>query len=108
MISTQFLKAREERLVAQSDLDEDIVSIEICLCRQPKVALRDYLPAGSLLIIGGKQRWWRNERRLATWLAAAGHQVLFVGAKQTKQRISKALPLPAPFKNHRFLSVPPR
>src|SRR5579872_1024245 len=34
MISTEFLKAREARLVAQSGLDESSVSIEICLCRQ--------------------------------------------------------------------------
>ena len=26
----------------------------------------------SLVVIGGKLRWWRSERRLAKWLAAAG------------------------------------
>jgi hypothetical protein len=106
MISTQFLKAREERLVTQSGLDEDTVSIEICLCRQSKTALRDYLPAGSLFLIGGKQRWWGNERRLAKWLAAAGHQVLFVDVKQTKQRISGVSPQATPVNSRQFIRLP--
>jgi hypothetical protein len=108
MISTQFLKAREARLVAQSGLDENTVSIEVCLCRQAKIALRDYLPAGSLVVIGGKQRWWRPEQRLAKWLALAGHQILFVDVNRSKRSTSKVFPLPSPAKGQKFSSIPPR
>jgi hypothetical protein len=107
MISVPFLKAREARLVTQSGLDENTVSIEICLCRQPRAALRDYLPVRSLLVIGGKQRWWRDEQRLAKWMAATGHQVLFIDVNQTKQGIFKTFPRATPAKGRKFVSLPP-
>lgn len=108
MISTEFLRARGARLVEQSELDEGTVSIEICLCRQEKIALRDYLSAGCLVVMGGKPRWWRAEQRLAKWLAAAGQQVLFVDVNQSKQSISKVLQSTIRAKPHKSISIPPR
>jgi hypothetical protein len=93
LISTEFLRKRETRLVEESGLDECTVSIEICLCREPKKALKEYLTPGSLIIIGGKARWWRAEQRCAKWLRRIGHQVLFVDVKQSKSMFLKPLQL---------------
>ena len=89
MISTKFLRQRQTRLVEESGLEADTVSIEICLCREPKKALKEYLSSVSLVIIGGKKRWWRAEQRLAKWLGRAGHQVLFADLKHDRATICK-------------------
>jgi hypothetical protein len=107
MISMQFLRTREARLVAQSGLDENMVSIEICLCREPKIALRQCLPIGSLVVMGGKQRWWRSEPKLAKWLAAAGRQVLFVDVTHSKQSVSRILPHAVGPKTNKPVSIAP-
>lgn len=89
MISTKFLRQRQTRLVEESGLETDAVSIEICLCREPKKALKEYLSPGSLVVLGGKKRWWRAEQRLAKWLGRADHQVLFADVKHDKATICK-------------------
>jgi len=103
MISTNFLRQRQTRLVEEAGLEADTVSIEICLCREPKKALREYLPPGSLVIIGGKKLWWRVEQRWAKWLGRAGHQVVFAEVKRAEATIckfSQAIP------SHRSLKYP--
>lgn len=77
MISRRFLRQRQALLVREAGIDEEAVTIQICLCRDPQMALREFLAPRSLLVVGGKRRWWTPERRLSKWLARIGHQVIF-------------------------------
>jgi hypothetical protein len=84
MVSTNFLHRRQSLLVAKAGIDEDDVSLHVCLSRDQKHALAQFLPARCLIVIGGSRRWWRPERRLEKWLIRMHHQVLF--AEAAKQR----------------------
>jgi hypothetical protein len=78
-ISIDFLERRLIGLVAESGIDADEVTIQIRLCRDRRQCLRQYLVPGSLIVIGGKKRWWfREERGLERFLRKLGHQVTFV------------------------------
>jgi hypothetical protein len=76
-IATYFLRQRQSALVGESGIDPDEVAIQICACRDEKRGLAEFLPAHSLVIIGGIRRWWRAERRFEKWLTRMGHQVIF-------------------------------
>jgi hypothetical protein len=53
------------------------ISIEVYLCRDARQTLRDCLNPQSLLVIGGRRRWWpTREQRLARWLEKLGQQVV--------------------------------
>jgi hypothetical protein len=48
------------------------------LCRDRDDALRSALPPRSLVVLGGRHRWWPTaEKRLAACLRRAGHEVVF-------------------------------
>jgi hypothetical protein len=77
--SVEFLKRRQEALVAQAGLEGGEISVQICICRDRKEALGRLLPEPSLIILGGRRRWWpTREQRLETFLARLGHQVVFI------------------------------
>jgi hypothetical protein len=78
-LSIDFLERRLIGLVAESGIDADEVTIQIRLCRDRRQCLEQYLVPGSLIVSGGKKRWWfREERRLEWFLRKLGHQVMFV------------------------------
>lgn len=77
LVSTDFLRQRQSALVTQAGLDQETVTINIYLCRDQRIALSKFLKPHSLIIVGGKHRWWRPERRLEKWLSRMGHQVIF-------------------------------
>ena len=53
-------------------------TIQIYLCRDAWEALKNVLAPHSLVVIGGKRRWWRTrEESLARRLHRAGHEVVF-------------------------------
>ena len=53
--------------------------IEVRLCRDSDHAVMQGLPPRSVILIGGRKRWWpTRERRLAKRLARVGHHVIFV------------------------------
>ena len=54
-------------------------TVRIYLCRDRWDALRSILKPHSLVVIGGRKRWWPTpEKRLAQRLRRAGHQVTVV------------------------------
>jgi hypothetical protein len=77
-VSLDFLERTQMAVVAESQLNEGEVSIEVFLCRSRKDCLRAILRPRSLVIVGGRRRRWRNRaRKLERWLAGEGHQVIF-------------------------------
>ena len=52
--------------------------VSVYLCRARVRAITNVLRYGSLVMIGGRSRWWPTvEKRLAWKLRRAGHQVVF-------------------------------
>jgi hypothetical protein len=78
-VSVEFLKRRQESLVAEAGLEGREISVQICICRDQKESLGRLLPEPSLIVLGGRRRWWpTREQRLETFLARLGHQVVFI------------------------------
>jgi hypothetical protein len=52
--------------------------VRLYLCRDRQQALEQVLSPRSLVVIGGRKRWWPTaEERLARHLRRAGHEVIF-------------------------------
>ena len=55
------------------------VDCRVCLCRDDRRAIATALNTPSLVVVGGRRRWWRTKAQ--NWqraLEAAGHYVVFV------------------------------
>lgn len=53
--------------------------VRLYLCRDREAVLKTALPRQSLVVVGGRQRWWPTaEKRLARRLQGAGHDVVYV------------------------------
>lgn len=53
-------------------------TVRLYLCREPWETLKEALQPGSLLVVGGRKRWWpTREERLARRLQRSGHEVIF-------------------------------
>jgi hypothetical protein len=70
---------RRFRVIADESPVE--TTVRIYLCRDRVETLRDVLKPHSLVVIGGRRRWWPTpEKRLARRLRRAGHEVVFAEA----------------------------
>jgi hypothetical protein len=66
---------RRLRVIADESAVETIV--RIYLCRDPWRALEQALRPHSVVVVGGRKRWWpTRESRLARRLRRAGHEVI--------------------------------
>jgi hypothetical protein len=64
---------------------ENEIRVQLCVCRDGCECLRELLPPGSLVFVGGRSSWpGSRDRRLERSLRAMGHDVVFV--KQTGRR----------------------
>jgi hypothetical protein len=53
--------------------------VQVCLCRDPSETLSAVLKPHSLVMLGGRRKWWlAPEQRMARRLQRAGHEVIFV------------------------------
>jgi hypothetical protein len=67
-----------DKLRAAIGADTTETRIEVWLCRDSRQVLQGVLVPCSVVVMSGPLRWWPSaERRLACWLEAAGHQVIF-------------------------------
>jgi hypothetical protein len=67
----------EQQLLAMAGEQPVETSIRIYLCRDLTETIRQVLKPDSVVIVGGRKRWWPTpERRLAAALRRDGHRVI--------------------------------
>ena len=60
--------------------------VQICLCRDREQLLTEALPPRSLIVIGGRKRWWLTpEQALASRLHRSGHEVIYAEMERTQR-----------------------
>jgi hypothetical protein len=79
-VPVAFLERKLYGLVCEAGVVGEEVGIRLCLCRDQHAALRGILRPHSLVVIGGRNRWWlRRERKLKKLLTSLGHRVISDG-----------------------------
>jgi hypothetical protein len=79
-VLTNFLKAQLADAAARAEVD---VEGQVCLCREKRAALNNLMPPNSLIVFGGRKRWWPTESsRLAKYFQKLGHHVVFGGGRK--------------------------
>ena len=74
-VPVEFLEGQIRNLACKINLD---VAAEVYLCREKKCALDVLIKPHSLVVVGGKKRWWPTAaQNLAQSLEARGHHVIF-------------------------------
>jgi hypothetical protein len=74
-VRAEFNENRFRVMASESPVE---TSVQIYLCRDRFEALTSALKPGSIVVLGGKKRWWpTNDERLARKLRRAGYEVLF-------------------------------
>ena len=74
-VSVGFLEGQLHALACKTPME---ISAHIFLCRDKRRTLRLILGPHSLVVMGGRKRWWpTEEQRLASLLKKSGHQVVF-------------------------------
>jgi len=79
-VSIRFTERRLLDLARQGAQGPMVISVQLYLCRDPRLCLLEALNPQSLVVVGGRERWWpTKETKLARMLQFAGHQVIFAG-----------------------------
>lgn len=77
-VSIDFLQRQLCGLVCEAGIEAEKIAVHLWLCRDRFVGLRKILRPRSLVVIGGRRRWWSKEKALERFLSQSGHQVLFI------------------------------
>lgn len=71
----------EQTLGAIASEQEVETTVKVFLCRDQWKTIRQALGPDSVVVIGGRKRWWRTaEQSLAAMLKRDGHHVVLVGS----------------------------
>ena len=74
-VLASFNEERFRMMASESPVE---TSVQIYLCRDQFETLTSVLNPGSIVALGGRNRWWpTREKSLARKLIKAGHEVLF-------------------------------
>ncbi len=81
-VSVPFLQEELSKLLADLEKDGFEPRAHLYLCRDRVRAFQQALKPNSLVVIGGRKRWWPTpESRIARALRAKGHWVICVDSK---------------------------
>jgi hypothetical protein len=81
-VSVAFLQDVMRKLVAQLHREAFDPTLHLYLCRDRVSALSQVLKPNSLVVIGGRKRWWPTaETRMARALQDKGYRVVFVDSR---------------------------
>jgi hypothetical protein len=87
-VPIDFLERRSWVLVRKAGIVDEEVNVEIRLCRNRMQTLRSILAGNSLVVIGGRKRWWRRtEQKLGDSLQRLGHHTILVEADRSCRKI---------------------
>jgi len=79
-VSIQFTERQLLDLAHRGAQGPIVISVQLYLCRDPQLCLLGALKPRSLVVVGGRARWWTTkETKLARMIQLAGHQVIFAG-----------------------------
>lgn len=82
LVSAGFIEDLLSDLVCRLNLDDFEPSVHLYVCRNQVEALLQVLSRSSLVVMGGRKRWWPTaERRIAKALRSKGHRVVLIGLK---------------------------
>jgi hypothetical protein len=74
-VPVEFLEGQIRSMVNATRLE---VTAQICLCRDKRCVLESLLGPSSLIVVGGKKRWWQTSaQKFAHRLEKDGHRVIF-------------------------------
>src|SRR6266849_3346568 len=77
-VSIQFTERRLLDLAHRGAQGPIVISVQLYLCRDPRLYLLEALEPRSLVVVGGRARWWpTKETKLARMLQFAGPHVVF-------------------------------
>jgi hypothetical protein len=86
-VSAAFLERSLFDLISRFARDGFQATAHLYLCRDREKAFLQVLGPNSLVVIGGRKRWWPTDAsRLATGLRSAGHRVVFVDSTGATKR----------------------
>ena len=89
-VSVSFFETLLAKLVRELGECPYQISVQLYLCRNQTEALRQVLEPNSLVVVGGRKRWWPTaESRLVRNLRAAGQRVIFVPVERTPSDASR-------------------
>jgi hypothetical protein len=78
-VPVEFLEGQIRNLACKTHLE---VAAHIYLCRDKRRILELLLRPHSLIVVGGKKRWWpTSAQELAQSLQRSGHQVILAGLR---------------------------
>jgi hypothetical protein len=81
-VSIQFTERQLLDLAHREAHGSAVISVQVYLCRDRRLCLLEALRPQSLVVVGGRVRWWPTmETKLARTLQSAGHQVIFAGPR---------------------------
>ena len=79
LVSVDFTERLLSDLAGRSDQDSLQINPHLYLCRSPLETLKQVLRPNSLVMIGGRKRWWPTAAsRMARALRSKGHQVFWI------------------------------
>jgi hypothetical protein len=75
-VKPEFIARGVCTMVSQHAIETEI---QICLCREKLDAPLSVLKPNSIVVVGGRKRFWRTEEtRIAELIRRQGHQVVFI------------------------------
>jgi hypothetical protein len=81
-VSVAFLKENLRKLASHLEGDTFDPTVHLYLCRDSVQALLQVLRPNSVVVIGGRRRWWPTaESRMARALRSEGHRVILVDSR---------------------------
>jgi hypothetical protein len=91
-VSVPFLQEQLSKVMADAEKDGIEARAHLYLCRDRLQALQQALKPNSLVVIGGRRRWWPTpEGRIARALRAKGHRVIYADSKAPAAEFERAV-----------------
>jgi len=85
-VSVSFLERLLAKLVCQVGQSPCEPAVHLYVCRDRAETLREILKPNSLVVVGGRNRWWPTaESRMVKMLRSEGHRVVFVPLGRERQ-----------------------